>query len=98
MEKRTRTRLVEIKEEYYISTDGEEFATAEQCAEYEKNAQTMGFNFDKPEKETKSKRVNLVLQPSLYEEAQNVAKANGISFNEMVTQILKQITKTEDEG
>ena len=57
--------------------------------------QITGFNLGKPEKEIKSKRVNLVLQPSLYEKAQNVAKANGISFNEMVTQMLQQVTKIE---
>lgn len=56
-----------------------------------------GFSIEKPQREVKSKRVNLVLQPSLYEKAQDVAKANGISFNEMITQILQQITNTKPE-
>ena len=54
-----------------------------------------GFEIAKPKRETRSKRVNLVLQPSLYEKAQEFAKANGISFNEMITQMLCQITNTK---
>lgn len=56
-----------------------------------------GFSIEKPQREIKSKRVNLVLQPSLYEKAQEVARDNGISFNEMITQMLRQITNDESE-
>ena len=50
----------------------------------------MSFSCDR--REVKSKRVNLILQPSLYEKAQKVAKKHGISFNEMVTQMLRHVT------
>lgn len=54
-----------------------------------------GFTLGQEKKEAKTKRVNLVIQPSLYEKAQEVAKANGVSFNEMITQLLRQITDAE---
>lgn len=55
------------------------------------------FNIEKPKKEIKSKRVNLVLHPSLYEKAQALAKSHGVSFNEMITQLLQQITQPMDD-
>lgn len=58
-------------------------------------AQPAGFTIDQTRKEAKTKRVNLVLQPSLYEKAQELARANGVSFNEMITQLLRQITDAE---
>ena len=58
-------------------------------------AQTVGFTIGQAQKEAKTKRVNLLLQPSLYEKAQEVARANGVSFNEMITQLLRQITDEE---
>lgn len=63
--------------------------------EHKQQTTNAGFSIEKPQREVKSKRVNLVLQPSLYEKAQGVARANGISFNEMITQILQQITNDE---
>lgn len=48
--------------------------------------------FSRDDREVKSKRVNLILQPSLYAKAQKVAKKHGISFNEMITQMLRHIT------
>ena len=49
--------------------------------------------FSRDDREVKSKRVNLILQPSLYAKAQKVAKKHGISFNEMITQMLRHITE-----
>lgn len=57
------------------------------------NTKNVAFNVGVQKKETKSKRVNLVLQPSLYERAQAFADANNISFNEMVSQLLQQLTE-----
>lgn len=57
--------------------------------------QAAGFTLGQERKEAKTKRVNLVIQPSLYEKAQEVARANGVSFNEMITQLLRQITDAE---
>lgn len=40
-------------------------------------------------KEAKSKRVNLLLKPSVHKEAQKVCKAMGISLNELTGQLLE---------
>lgn len=56
------------------------------------------FDISKPVVETKTKRVNLVLQPSLYKKAQAIADANGVSFNEMIAQILNQIVSQTTES
>lgn len=45
--------------------------------------------------ETKSKRVQLVLQPSLYTKVKAAADAEGISFNEYCHRLLKEATREE---
>lgn len=45
--------------------------------------------------ETKSRRLQLVLQPSLYERVKAGAKACGLSVNEYVHQILDNATREE---
>ncbi len=45
--------------------------------------------------ETKSRRLQLVLQPSLYERVKAGAKAAGLSVNEYVHQILDEATREE---
>lgn len=46
--------------------------------------------------ETRSKRVQLVLQPSLYEKAKAKAKSGGYaSFNDFVHQLLEEATREE---
>ena len=46
--------------------------------------------------ETKSKRVQLVLQPSLYEKAKAKAQSGGYaSFNDFVHQLLEEATREE---
>lgn len=50
-----------------------------------------GFSITPVQKEAKSKRVNLVLQPSVYAKAQRIAKRHGVSFNEMINQLLQQL-------
>lgn len=45
--------------------------------------------------EVKSRRVQLVLQPSLYDRVKARAKANGVSVNEYVHNILDEATREE---
>lgn len=45
--------------------------------------------------ETKSRRLQLVVQPSLHERLKNRAKARGLSVNEYVHQILDEATREE---
>ena len=45
--------------------------------------------------ETKSKRVQLVLQPSLYTKVKAAADAEGISFNEYCHRLLEEATREE---
>lgn len=43
--------------------------------------------------ETKSKRVQLLVQPSVYEAVKAKAKANGISTNEAINEALRKYTE-----
>lgn len=43
----------------------------------------------KEKEETRSKRVNLLLKPSLYEKAQEKCKNTGVSMNECIHQLLE---------
>ena len=45
--------------------------------------------------ETKSRRLQLVLQPSLYDRIKARAKASGLSVNEYVHQLLDEATREE---
>lgn len=45
--------------------------------------------------ETKSRRLQLVLQPSLYDRVKARAKASGLSVNEYVHQLLDEATREE---
>lgn len=42
--------------------------------------------------ETRSKRVQLVMQPSLYERVKNAADKEKISVNEFIHRVLEQVT------
>jgi len=44
--------------------------------------------------ETRSKRINLLITPSVYDEAQKKCGEMGISLNECVNQFLKNWTQT----
>jgi hypothetical protein len=44
--------------------------------------------------ETRSKRINLLITPSIYDEAQKKCGKLGISLNECVNQFLKNWTQT----
>lgn len=45
--------------------------------------------------EVKSRRVQLVLQPSLYDRVKARAKASGVSVNEYVHSVLEEATREE---
>ena len=47
--------------------------------------------------ETKSKRVNVLLQPSLYERIRAAANAEGRSVNETITEAIKAYLDTKGE-
>lgn len=45
--------------------------------------------------ETKSRRLQLVIQPSLYERVKATAKTSGLSVNEYVHRLLDEATRKE---
>lgn len=45
--------------------------------------------------EKRTQRLQLVLQPSLYERVKNTAQAQGISINEFIHQLLDEATREE---
>lgn len=47
--------------------------------------------------ETKSRRLQLVLQPSLYERVKACAVASGLSVNEYIHQILDSATRESEQ-
>lgn len=49
-----------------------------------------------PTKETKSKRLNLLIYPSLHEDLERLAEMQAIKVNELINRILKEYTETEE--
>ncbi len=76
-------------------------STAEETEEREKTAETVpakapeGYKLNPLYVETKSRRLQLVLQPSLYDRVKARAKASGLSVNEYCHQILDEATREE---
>lgn len=56
-----------------------------------------GYKYNPLYIETKTKRVQLVFQPSLYEKIRAASKAAGLSFNEFCHRALSEATKEESE-
>lgn len=52
-----------------------------------------GYKLNPEYIETKSKRVQLLVQPSVYEEVKAKAKAKGISTNEAINEALREYTE-----
>ena len=80
----------------FISTAEEE----EQEVTPEKKAPTTakapeGYKLNPLYVETKSRRLQLVLQPSLYEKVKATAKAKKLSVNEYIHQLLEEATREE---
>lgn len=48
--------------------------------------------------ETKSRRLQLVLQPSLYKRVKDRAKAGGLSVNEFIHNLLDEATKGDEDN
>jgi len=47
--------------------------------------------------ETKSKRFNLLIQPSLAERVKAVAKSKGLSVNETITEAIREYLEKEEQ-
>lgn len=79
----------------FISTAGEETEEREQTAEAVPTKAPEGYKLNPLYVETKSRRLQLVLQPSLYDRVKARAKASGLSVNEYCHQILDEATREE---
>lgn len=49
-----------------------------------------------PTKETKSKRLNLLIYPSLHEDLERLAEMQAIKVNELINRVLKEYTEAEE--
>lgn len=52
-----------------------------------------GFLVIKPKRETRSKKIPLLVRPSVYEKAVQKCKEAGVSFNECINQFLEKWTE-----
>lgn len=69
MERKIRTKVVEVSEEYFAAHDGTEFKTEDLCLAYEKTlAATEGRN----------KRVQFVIKPSVNEKLDELVQSGAI--------------------
>ena len=82
---------VDLLEEKEAAEQQVETANINNAQDAQPAAGNSGFSITAVQKEVKSKRVNLVLQPSVYAKAQRIAKRHGVSFNEMINQLLQQL-------
>ena len=48
-----------------------------------------------PRKETKSKRVNLLVRPSVYDKLKVIAAASGVSVNDYINTVMERIVSQE---
>ena len=80
----------------FISTAGEETEEREQTAEAVPAKAPEGYKLNPLYVETKTKRLQLVLQPSLFNRVKKGAKQAGLSVNEYVHRILDEATKGEE--
>ena len=79
----------------FISTADEETEEREQTVEAVPAKAPEGYKLNPLYVETKSRRLQLVLQPSLYDRVKARAKASGLSVNEYCHQILDEATREE---
>ena len=80
----------------FISTADEETEEREQTAEAVPAKAPEGYKLNPLYVETKTKRLQLVLQPSLFDRVKKGAKQAGLSVNEYVHRILDEATKGEE--
>lgn len=77
----------------FITSSEEREATAQ--GEATPGKAPNGYKLNPAYIETKSKRVQLLMQPSLYSKIKDLADQAGISLNEYIHQTLENITKGE---
>lgn len=87
--------LAFISEESISAVDGKEEPTLK-APTGEKPPK--GYKLNPLYVETKTKRLQLVLQPSLFERVKAASEAAGLSVNEYCHRVLDNATKTESEG
>lgn len=59
---------------------------------------TTDYTHDTNRKETKSKRLNLLLTPSLHSNLLKIARVEGISLNELINIVLKKHEQQNQEA
>lgn len=60
------------------------------------NTDTHMYTDKLPTKETKSKRLNLLIYPSIHENLERLAEMQAIKVNELINRVLKEYTELED--
>lgn len=78
----------------FISTAEEEFQKPQGERHTEKPPE--GYKLNPLYVETKTRRLQLILQPSLYEKVKSGAKKQGLSVNEHVHRILDKATRRNE--
>ena len=89
VENEVKTEVATI-EEAKITEDTTTVKTKKNSSPKETKTAKDFLQFTPPTKETKDKRVGLLLKSSLHEKAQKKCKEIGISFNELISQFLEQ--------
>lgn len=97
-EKTGNPALAFISEESIKAVDGEGEAREPGLKAPTGEKPPKGYKYNPMYIETKTKRVQLVLQPSLYERLRAASEAAGISLNEFCHRALDKATKEESEG
>ncbi len=59
---------------------------------------TTDYTHDTDSKETKSKRLNLLVPPSLYNNLLKIARVEGLSVNELINIVLKKHVQQNQEA
>lgn len=80
-----------------------QFITSQPAEEVQPSPSTTEQNTGVPMKpnpiyiETRSKRLNLLVQPSLHTKLKNMAKAQDVSINELIHKALEEYTDRGDQ-
>ena len=79
----------------FISNPALQFISQTEEAPAQKPEAPAGYKVNPAYIETKSKRVQLLVQPSVFDAVDRIAKAKGISRNEAINEALKQYAERE---
>ena len=74
----------------FMTASAEEEAKQETQQSYRTKQSPEGYKFNPKFIETKSKRVQLLLQPSVVEAIKTLAKSEGLSMNEAISQAIQE--------